>query len=985
MTTQQPVQATGGAPRWVRGLMHLGLALAGAPIGLLGYHALGSNADPPLRVPGESTLEQAVSALGLGGSYELRALAILERDLYYVEQRYVEPERIQPDAMFQAALDRVEREQPEVLLGREPGGDRLHVSVGPWSTTLELDPLRNLRDVGEELRRVAAVLDERLDPAVSRPEIEYAMINGALSTLDPHTLLLPPEQAREMEIDNQGEFGGLGIELEARHGTLTIHQPIDGTPASKAGLQAGDQIVRIEDESTVNMDISDAVTRLRGQVGTPVRIQIKRKGRPDVFPVTIVRDRIKLNPVTSAMLPGGVGYVRIKSFNSNVAVDLEQQLSALGQASRGGLRGLVLDLRGNPGGYLNQAVEVADRFIDAGVLVATVEGATGRREEQAARSPGTEATYPIAVLVNGSSASASEIVAGAIRNLNRGVIIGERTYGKGSVQHLYENKDSSSLKLTVARYLTPGDQSIQSIGIPPDILLQPSILRPPAEGSPDKLPVISLYWREWAEREADLDRHLADEAQALPAPALRVRYLRAGNDDERVDLRAQDDWEVMFAREVVAAAPAADRVGLLKAAAEVVELRGRAEERAILEAFGRVGVDWRPGPNPEAPAVGIRLDLGPDGQLVAGVEEEISVEVVNLGAAPLHRVSVWTESANPWLDERELYIGALAPGQTRTVKQRVRVHDGYGEEVSEVLLHLRDPEVARLSTATSTVHVAAQALPAFAYTLRLIDDGTQGTRGDGDGEPAVGERVTLEVSVENIGEGEAVDGSVRLRNRAGRAVDIEAGSGRLGPLLDKRGAPCADAAAPAGGDCAPRLAPGQVAVVHLPVELRAAPTDEAWRFELQVGDGQRFDYTAVSKLGFYEYFQLEELLSLKPGAPLDGRRRAAPEIELSRRPPVETHDETAVLSGVVRDVDAVRDVMVFVGPEKMFYRGGDAQITTVPFTVDAALEPGLNHLVVLARDGAGLRSARSVSVWRAGTSHAGTASAQLSGSAAAPR
>jgi carboxyl-terminal processing protease len=962
--------------------MHLGLALAGAPIGLLGYHALGSNADAPLQVPGESTLEQAVSALGLGGGYELRALAILERDLYYVEQRYVEPERIDPDAMFQAALDRVEREQPEVLLSREPGGDRLQVSVGPWSTTLALEPLRSVRDVGEELRRVAAVLDERLDAAVPRPAIEYAMINGALSTLDPHTVLLPPEQAREMEIDNQGEFGGLGIELEARNGTLTIHQPIDGTPASKAGLQAGDQIVRIEDESTVNMDISDAVTRLRGQVGTPVRILIKRKGRPDLLPVTIIRDRIKLNPVTSAMLPGGVGYVRIKSFNSNVAVDLEEQLSALGQASRGGLRGLVLDMRGNPGGYLNQAVEVADRFIDAGVLVATVEGATGRREEQAARSPGTEAGYPIAVLVNGSSASASEIVAGAIRNLNRGVIIGERTYGKGSVQHLYENKDSSSLKLTVARYLTPGDQSIQSVGIPPDILLQPSVLRAAAAGAAGDLPVISLYWREWLEREADLDRHLADEAQALPAPALSLRYLRAESDDERADPRPSEDWEVMFARDVVAASPAADRVGLLKAAAAVVDARARTEERAIVDTFARLGVDWRPGPNPEAPAVRMRLDLGPDGRLVAGEDEEISVEVVNLGEVPLHRASVWTESANPWLDERELYVGALAPGATRTVKQRVRVHDGYGDEVSEVRLHLRDPDSPRLATTTSTVQVDGQALPAFAYTLRLIDDGSHETRGDGDGEPEVGERISIEVTVENIGQGAAVDGWVRLRNRAGRAVDLEGGSGRLGTLEGPSGGECPD---PELGGCIARLAPGQVAVVRLPIELRAAPSGDAWSFELQVSDGQRFDYTTVSKLGFYEYYQLEELLNLRPGAPIDARRRAAPEVELSRRPTAQTHDQTAVLSGVVRDVDSVRDLMVFVGPDKVFYRGGDAQITTVPFTVDAALEPGLNHVVVLARDGGGLRSSRSLSVWRGASGPDLGATAQVGGASGGPR
>lgn len=945
-------------PRWVRGLMHLALAAAGAPIGLLGYHALGSNGGPELEPPGESSLERAVSALGLGGGYDLRSLSVLERDLYYVEQRYVEPSRVDPEAMYQAALDRVEREQPEVLLTRQPGGDRLQVSVGPWTTTLVVGPIRGVRDLGEELRRVAAILDERLDPAIPRPEVEYAMINGALSTLDPHTLLLPPEQAREMEIDNQGEFGGLGIELEARDGTLTIRQPIDGTPASRVGLQAGDQIVRIEDESTVNMDMTDAISRLRGQIGTPVRILVKRKGRPEPFPVTIVRDRIKLNPVTSAMLPGEIGYIRIKSFNSNVAVDLEEQLASLARSSRGGIRGLVLDLRGNPGGYLNQAVEVADRFIDNGVLVATVEGATGRRDEQAARSPGTESGYPIAVLVNGSSASASEIVAGALRNLNRGVIIGERTYGKGSVQHLYENKDKSSLKLTVARYLTPGDQSIQTVGIPPDILLQPSVLR--AGGGADAAPVMSLYWREWIEREAALDRHLADDALALPAPALSLRYLRVDEGGNGGDPSPGKDWEVQLAREVLASAHAPDRVSTLRAAASVVARRQEQEQRAIGAAFSALGVDWRAGENPEAPAVALRLDLGADGALIAGEEEEIGVEVTNLGDAPLSQLSVWTESQNPWLDEREAYIGRLSPGETRVVRQRVRVHDGYGDEISEVRLHLRDPSREALASTTTTATVRGQPLPRFAYTVKLVDDGSDGSRGDGDGAPEAGERISLVVDVENIGDGDAVDAWVRLRNRAGRGVDLATGSARVGPLTGPDGGPCPEEE-PSG--CIARLPPGGSARVALHVELRAPTAEGGWPLELSVGDGQRFDYTTVSKSGFYEYFQLEEQLNLRPGEPLRGQRRAAPELELSRAPPQKVMDEIAVLSGVVRDVDAVRDLMVFVGDEKIYYRGGDGQITTIPFTVDAALKPGQNHVVVLARDATGLRSSRSLSVW----------------------
>ena len=943
-----------GNKRWY---IHASLAMFAFPIGLLGYHALGAAGLTPAEPPGEGALSDAMSALGLGSGYSLRDLTVLERDLYYVEQRYVERARIDPEQMFQAALDRVERDFNEVMLTREPNGQRLHVSVSSYSTTLTVEPMVSVRAMSRELRRVAAILDEHLGPEVDRADVEYAIINGVLSTLDPHTLLLPPAAAKEMEIDNQGEFGGLGIELESRTGVLTIRQPIDGTPAAKAGLQSGDQIIRIEDESTINMDVSDAVTRLRGQIGAPVTISIKRKGTPEPFPVTIIRDRIRLNPVTSELLDGDVGYVRIKSFNSNVSADLELQLAALHRKSRSGLKGLVLDLRGNPGGYLTQAVEVSDRFLSAGVLVATVEGAGGRREEQVAHTAGTEPAYPMAVLVNGSSASASEIVAGALRNLDRAVIIGERTFGKGSVQHIYENKDESSLKLTVARYLTPGDQNIQNTGVSPDIQLEPSVVRAEEDGAT----AISLYWREWIEREGDLDHVLKNAELELAKPTYRLRYLRRPT-EESGPTPVKSDWEVSFAADLLRSAGKATRVETLIAAQPTVE-RVRAAEQAQLErAFLDLGINWSGAANPATPAVSMTLDVGADAAIVAGIPEEISVEVANLGEVPLSQLSVITTSANPWLNEREFYVGRLEPGERRRVQQKVSLHEGYGAEMTQVSLTLRDPNQAVLAQTSEVVETRGQELPAFAYTVRLIDDGREGSVGNGNGLPDVGETVVLEVEAENTGRGDSADGWVRLRNRSGRAIDIQRGTAALGAPQAEDGAPCAPEADAA---CGHVLEAGARAKAHLRLELRSLPAEgESWGLTLSVGDNQRYDQTAVSKSGFYDYFQLEEPLELRAGQAIDVARRAPPAVELTRAPSLRVEGATAVVSGVVTDDENVHDMMIFVGQEKVFYRSGRGGSSAIPFTVEPELKPGLNHVVVLARDERGLRSTRSLSVWR---------------------
>lgn len=935
---------------------HLLIVSLSAPLSYAGYHAL---AETGRQSAHAADIDAAAAGFAVGAGYQLDELALLNRTLYYVSQRYVDSERVDPERMFQAALERVERQVPEVMFVREPAGRRLQVSVGTYDTVLLIDPIENLDRLYASLRRVAAILDEHVSSDVKLPELEYAFINGALSTLDPHSVLLPPRAAREMGVDNQGEFGGLGVKIQVREGRLAVDQPLEGTPAERAGLRSGDRILRIEGESTLNMDLEDAVTRLRGEIGTPVTILVERRGVSEPFEVAIVRARIDLNPVSGELLEGAIGYVRLKQFHRKVGRELDDLLARFHRELNGKpLKGLVLDLRGNPGGYLNQAVAVSDKFLEEGVIVATVEGGGRRRDEERAKSSGTEPAFPLAVLVDGNSASASEIVAGALKNQGRAVIIGERTFGKGSVQHLYpNNQDDSSLKLTVAKYLTPGDHSIQSVGIPPDVQLIPSVVRagePDDDGKPgDEL--ISLYWREWVDREASLERHLESVEAGGDNPAFAVRYLRDEPSGDVGGDAVRSDWEVEFTRELLLAAEGGRRAQILKGAGTVVAARAEEEARRVEAAFASLGIDWTAGTNPAEPQVSVKLVASDDNTFTAGESEWMRVELTNLGDEPLWQLSAVTHSEIPWLDLREFYFGHLAPGETRVSTRPVSVPAGARDESAHVDITLRDPSNASLLEVSRALPVDGLPLPAFAYTLTFHDDGSGRSKGNGDGKPQPGEVIEIEVAVENVGVGAAEDLLVRLRNESGRAVDLRQGRVHMG--IPKDGKPCAK-----DEDCDLSLAATQTATERLTFALDALPESGVWELQLKVGDQERFDHTTVYRAGFYDHFQLEEALRLSPDQPFANGRRVAPTIQVSRTVDLETHVPDVVLSGIVTDDQAVRDLVIFHDKDKIFYRGGQGD-QRVPFTASPELHPGVNLIVVLARDAQGLQSSWSVPVW----------------------
>jgi carboxyl-terminal processing protease len=325
----------------------------------------------------------------------------------------------------------------------------------------------------EQLRlftEVLSIVQNQYVDEVPPKELIYSAIKGTLRGLDPHSSFLDPESYREMQVETSGSFGGLGIEITLRDDILTVVSPIEGTPAYRVGIHSGDRIVKIDGLATKDMQLPDAVKRMRGKPGTKVVISIVREGWTEPKDFEITREQIRVQSVRSHDLGQGIAYIKLRQFQEQTPSDLE---GALEKFTKGGFKALVLDLRNNPGGLLTAAVEVSEKFIDDGKLVVYTEGRVRNQNMRfSAHAKKAYATMPMVILVNQGSASASEIVAGALQDWGRAMVVGTQTFGKGSVQTIIPLSDGSGLRLTTAKYFTPKGRSIHGKGITPDIVVE---------------------------------------------------------------------------------------------------------------------------------------------------------------------------------------------------------------------------------------------------------------------------------------------------------------------------------------------------------------------------------------------------------------------------------------------------------------------------------------------------------------------------------
>ncbi|MEO6953360.1 MAG: MXAN_5808 family serine peptidase [Polyangia bacterium] len=798
--------------------------------------------------------------------YDLTALRIFNNTVLRINEAYVDPTRIDPKGMLLAALDQVQKSVAEVLV--EPSADKSKVTVRVETATrdFQTSDVDSPWTLAARMREIFRFIAQNLPPGMDREtvrNIEYAAVNGMLGTLDPHSTLLDPTMNAEMKIQTRGSFGGLGIVIAIRKGALTVIKPMPGTPAGNAGVKRGDRIVRIGRESTVNMALEDAVGRLRGEPGTPVELYLERPSDPPGTPAkkfSLVRAEIKTRTVDAHMLKNGVGYIKLHGSFANTS-DGELRVG-LQELKNKGMKSLVFDLRANPGGLLDQAIKVVDEFVDTGTIVSTVGFANKQREDKRATSGGEVPHIPVAVLVNHGSASASEIVAGALKNLDRGVIIGTKTFGKGSVQVVYENEaDGSALKLTIAQYLTPGDVSIQSVGITPDVELDRVAV--------DKDKGVWLF-RDWkGMSESELDAHLEsknaisgdkpfetlkyitpDAPKKLKKDLLRddTKTADAADEDDKLDddLEADDDkfvedFEIQFARDLVSQAKGWHRREVLASSKPFFQKREQEQQAHVVDALKKIGVDWtsiNSGATPAGDASGkpagepnlvasISTDK-PKNEVKAGEVIKLTTKVTNKGTGPAGQLRAMLKGDDGLFEGREFVFGRVNPGETRSFTVSVKVPQDALDRTDPLSLDFTE-ELGRKTKIDSdgiTLKVDGPPRPVFSYAYQLVDD--QGSS-NGDGLAQKGESCRLHVTVRNIGQGKAPDAIAQLRNLSGDGLFFNKGRFPLG-LIE----------------------PGQTKTMDFTFDVKPELEGNQFRVELSVYDEVLHEYVQ-DKLSFPTY------------------------------------------------------------------------------------------------------------------------------------
>ena len=967
----------------------------------------------------------AASSSHTAQNYDLTQLKVVNEVLKTIRDRYVDPKRAKPKEMLLSALNYVQRDVAQVIVLYEEGAPTVKVRVDTQEKEFRVDNVQGPWDVSARLRDIFAFVQEGLrGTEVDLREVEYAACNGMLHTLDPHSVLLSPEAYKEMNLSTSGQFGGLGIVISIRDQQLTVMNPMPGTPAGRAGVKRHDRIVKIGNESTLNMGLNEAVQHLRGAPGSKVSVWLHRDGAdgwPGAKEYVLTRETIKVASVESRMLEGGIGYVRLKQFQANTAGDLDKALAEMKKS--GELKGLVLDLRGNPGGLLDQSARVVDKFIAQGPIVATVGNAPEDREEKVAHADGTEPNYPIAILVSGSSASASEIVAGAMKNHDRAVLIGETTFGKGSVQLVFPDlPDKAALKLTIAQYLTePGDISIQGTGITPDIELDPMTA---------DLQEMDLTVDTGGTKERDLARSLSSSrTRDGQKPSETVRYYLPQKERQELRERGGDpddtfavDFPIKFAREVVSKMPVGKRPEQVRAVKGLIaDTRGN-EIARVAQDLQALGIDWSDAPSTVlpvvAPAPPAQLDVKietdrPNNEAVPGEPTMLKLTVTNKGKEPLFRLAAMTKSDNPMFDNKELVVGKLEPGKSRTVTAPLGWCETEGKKLGSTVPLPKDaPRVCRIPRdalsrldgvtvkfdeargripAPAEIRVGVKALerPVFAYSYQIVDN----KKGNGDGRVQKGEDVTMYVTVTNVGRGRAFEAQANLRNLSGDGILLREGRfdvSNLKPgeskkltftfevrpelvdseakvelsvadrdlretIVEKVRIPIAPAGTVVSATGAVKAKGTGASLLESPDAgarvIGKLPAGMAAQVTGAIGEWKRVTLSE----GRYAFVRTADVdAGGSPGPQVafeDVLTRFPPSIEITSAV-LSTRENHVVLKATASDTERLLDAYVVVGSKKVFYRSNrnGQDPKKMSFEADVPLRPGVNIVSVIARE-----------------------------------
>jgi carboxyl-terminal processing protease len=868
----------------------------------------------------------ATGKQGMPASHASSSQTVTSQAFMYADAFYVDPQRVVPITLLESAFRAVESQYPEVIVDLAADKKSVTVRARGFDRTFDLSVLGGSGDVARAIDQVVGFVAERLGADIEKDKLLYLAVNGALRELDPHTNIFSMKHFKDFKTTTSGSFGGIGFTFNAADGELTIISPIPDTPAARAGLQSGDKIVFIDGVPTTNMSSDTAVGRMRGEPGTAVTLTVAREGWSEPRDFPIIREIIKIVSVESRLLTGDDGppvvYARVKNFQTDTSAELA---AAIRKLETSATAGVILDMRDNPGGLLDEAVRLADGFLDEGAIVST-RNRTGRGKVDAAGHNDKLFTrLPLVLLVNRGSASASEIVAAALQD-RRALLIGERTFGKGSVQQAFPLSDGGGVLLTVAQYLTPGDVSIQSIGVEPDIALEPVLV------GQDRLQLATVKGHM---AEADLENAFSTWGNARREAVASLRFLRTepGRHDDlekkREDRREPSEqekaaklaaeFEVRLARRILGAArgraDAASRSGLLAAAQGVIAKTAPEEEQKIGAALTARAIDWSAG-NATAGAVAKLVARLPREQtLKAGEKTGITIAVTNTGVETLHRVWGRTDSANPLLKNIDFAFGTIAPGQTREWTAPFEVPGVVEERWDTLSLTLQASGSDAVKVQGGSVETKARPTPEYAYRYTLTDENLLDKARSGDGRLEEGERAKLTVEVTNRGKAESTLLEVNLSAEEKEELYLEDARRKV-----------------------EKFAAGSVQ--SAPFSFKVIRPLETGR--VKVG----LSFTDRGAGGFLvDGF---EIPTRTPYAAVESR--VPPQISLAAAPPLVTDAAQVTIALSATDDASVKDVVVYRGEKKLTYARNLERAAPFLVTLTVPLEDGSNRIVIIARD-----------------------------------
>ena len=696
---------------------------------------------------------------------------LLAEVLMHLQLDYVHPEKLDPEKLLQGALTELERMVPEVWVvaklrnkSKEP---RLEIRVEKETSVLPVSELHGLYDLHIALQKLTKhLLQTKIQ--LTQLKIEQLFARGILNRLDSYSVLLPIDIYQEFNINIGGQFAGVGLVVGTREGQLTVIAPMDGSPAALAGMKPLDRIVAVDDEKTEHLTLDEILHRLRGEIGTPVTLSVLRKGHTKTLTFELLREEIQLESVETFDLESDiqtVRYVRIKNFQKDTSHELKNKLGDLNK-----IDGLILDLRNNPGGLLEEAMRVSDLFLQGKQRIVSTKGPSVSTIHDAKQlfAGGHLQSIPLVVLINRGSASASEIVAAALKQNERAIVIGEQSFGKGTVQTLWDLKDGSGLKLTIGEYLTPSGHSIHNIGVMPSLRLIP-VSVPESKGNQSgdadqQQTIAQERFRLLPEVEVDSTVNYSD--------ILQLRYLSSHTsvlDDAEIiekDViieKLNADIFVKIAKHVLQKwNPQNINSTLQKIALEFEQQ----EAEKIAKALTLHGIDWSLIPDQKTPI--------PETLKLTWLAEEVSEDLVrlkvqlrNLGDISGQRLIVVTKAGNVLLDGLEFPIGKLPTDEVKSRTLNVKFSAGMMEETEPLELELFDHNLKKLKSVRLQLNFSPKRISSFKLKMRIFDNGKFGSRGNADGKVQSGETIALAFELENKGQKTVPELLLKIRGTDG--------------------------------------------------------------------------------------------------------------------------------------------------------------------------------------------------------------------------